>query len=51
VAEYLVKLRKQSFIEVKPGYVDSGAVASAIGGEAKQAAQAQLEQGKKGKKK
>jgi len=52
VAEYLVKLRKQSFIEVKPGYVDSGAVASAIGGETKQAAQAQqLEQGKKGKKK
>jgi hypothetical protein len=45
-------LRKQSFIEVKPGYVDSGAVASAIGGETKQAAQAQqLEQGKKGKKK
>jgi len=51
VAEYLVKLRKQSFIEVKPGYVDSGAVVSALGGETKQAAQAQLEQDKKGKKK
>ncbi len=51
VAEYLIKLRKQSFIEVKPGYVDSGAVASALGGETKQAAQAQPEQGKKGKKK
>jgi peptidyl-prolyl cis-trans isomerase SurA len=51
VAEYLVKLRKQSFIEVKPGYVDSGAVASALGGETKQAAQTELEQGKKGKKK
>lgn len=51
VAEYLVKLRRQSFIEVKPGYVDSGAVASALGGETKQAAQTQLEQDKKGKKK
>jgi len=51
VAEYLVKLRKLSFIEVKPGYVDSGAVASALGGETKQAAQTELEQGKKGKKK
>jgi peptidyl-prolyl cis-trans isomerase SurA len=51
VAEYLVKLRKQSFIEVKPGYVDSGAVASALGGETKQAAQTQLDQDKKGKKK
>jgi peptidyl-prolyl cis-trans isomerase SurA len=51
VAEYLVKLRKQSFIEVRPGYVDSGAVASALGGDVKQSAQAQSEQSKKGKKK
>ncbi|MCI0418121.1 MAG: peptidylprolyl isomerase [Acidobacteria bacterium] len=51
VQEYLVKLRKQSFIEVKPGYTDSGAVASALGGETKQAAQAQTEKEKKGKKK
>jgi peptidyl-prolyl cis-trans isomerase SurA len=45
--EYMVKLRKQSFIEVKPGYVDSGAVAS----EPKQTAQNRDTADKKGKKK
>jgi peptidyl-prolyl cis-trans isomerase SurA len=45
--EYMVKLRKQSFIEVKPGYVDSGAIAS----EPKQTAQSQDTKEKKGKKK
>lgn len=45
--EYMVKLRKQSFIEIKPGYVDSGAVPS----EPKQAAQNQDSKDKKGKKK
>jgi peptidyl-prolyl cis-trans isomerase SurA len=48
VQEYLVKLRKQSFIEVKPGYVDSGAVPSAI--VATETAQAQSEKEKKEKK-
>ncbi len=48
--EYMVKLRKQSFIEVKPGYVDTGAVASAIVSEPKQTAQAGPEKDKKGKK-
>ncbi len=47
VQEYMVKLRKQSFIEVKPGYVDSGAVPS----EPKQTAQNQDSKDKKGKKK
>jgi peptidyl-prolyl cis-trans isomerase SurA len=45
VQEYLVKLRKQSFIEVKSGYVDSGAVPSAI--VATETAQAQSEKEKK----
>jgi peptidyl-prolyl cis-trans isomerase SurA len=48
VQEYLVKLRKQSFIEVKPGYLDSGAVPSAI--VATETAQAQSEKEKKEKK-
>jgi peptidyl-prolyl cis-trans isomerase SurA len=45
--EYMVKLRKQSFIEVKPGYVDSGAVPS----EPTQTAQKQESKDQKGKKK
>lgn len=45
--EYMVKLRKQSFIEVKPGYVDTGAVPS----EPKQTAQNQESKEQKGKKK
>jgi len=51
VAEYLTKLRKQSFIEVKPGYLDSGAVASALGGETKPATEDHGDDNKKGKKK
>lgn len=52
VQEYLVKLRKQSFIQVQPGYVDSGAVPSAIVvSENKQTAQAEPEKDKQGKKK
>lgn len=50
IREYLVKLRKQSFIEVKPGFVDTGAVASAIVAEVKQTAQAGSEKDKKDKK-
>ena len=45
--EYMVKLRKQSFIEVKPGYVDSGAVPR----EPKQTAQNQESKDQTGKKK
>ena len=47
--EYMVTLRKQSFIEVKPGYVDSGAVPS----DPKQTAQNQdsKDKNKKEKKK
>ena len=49
IQDYLVKLRKQSFVEVKPGYVDSGSIPS-LHNEAKQTAQAQTENDKKGKK-
>ena len=49
IKDYLVKLRKQSFIQVKPGYVDTGSVPSAIKADAK--AEEQVEKGKKGKKK
>jgi len=52
IAEYLVKLRKQSYIEVKPGYSDSGAVASTIAvAENKESVENSTDQGKKGKKK
>ena len=49
--EYMVKLRKQSFIEVKPGYIDTGAVPKAPGSEPKQTAQNEPGKEKKGKKK
>src|SRR5262245_23891293 len=45
--EYMVTLRKQSFIEVKPGYVDSGAIPN----EAKQTAQNQESKDKNKKEK
>jgi peptidyl-prolyl cis-trans isomerase SurA len=52
VQEYLIKLRKQSFIEVRPGYVDTGAVSSAVVvSENTQTAQAQTETEKTKKKK
>ena len=52
ITEYLVKLRKQSYIEVKPGYSDSGAVASTIAvAENKESVENSTDQGKKGKKK
>jgi peptidyl-prolyl cis-trans isomerase SurA len=50
IQDYLVKLRKQSFIDVKAGYVDSGAVSSAIIAENKQAVPAGSEKDKKDKK-
>jgi peptidyl-prolyl cis-trans isomerase SurA len=49
IKDYLVKLRKQSFIQVKPGYVDTGSIPSAIKADTK--AEDQVEKGKKGKKK
>jgi peptidyl-prolyl cis-trans isomerase SurA len=48
--EYMVKLRKQSFIEVKSGYVDTGAI-PATTGEANHTAQNQSDSSKGKKKK
>ncbi len=51
IKEYLTKVRRQSFIEVKQGYIDSGAVPKPTPTESAQTAQTQSEKGKSDKKK
>jgi peptidyl-prolyl cis-trans isomerase SurA len=51
IQEYLTKLRKESFIEVKPGYVDTGTVQKVASVEPKQTAENQPEgENQEGKK-